>query len=117
MSRVSAIAYGQLEESTKEKVIFRREYDPYTKSWGYLAGFPEDKVNKGMIGVLDFRIYEDGTVVRGLYCEAAKNYFTKLKLVHKETDEAKMCLQALCKIEPNGKYYVGEKITRKDRCY
>ena len=31
-----------MKKSVKEKVIFRREYDPYQKTWNYLACFPDD---------------------------------------------------------------------------
>ena len=102
---------------SKEKVIFRREYDHYQKRWGYLVGFPEMEANRGRIATLDFKVYEDGKVAAGCHDEADKFYFTKLKLVHKGTEEAEMCLKALHKIHPEYEFYVGEKITRKDRCY
>lgn len=114
---IPAYVFGAKEEATKEKVIFRREYDPYMKTWGYLAGFPNDEANKGRIAVFDFKIFENGTVQGGCHDEADKNYFTKLKLVHKGTDEADMCLNALKKLHSDEDFYVAEKITRKDRCY
>ncbi len=52
-----------MAELTKEKVIFRREYDPYMKVWGYVVGFPDDEANRGKIGCLPFKIYEDGRAV------------------------------------------------------
>ena len=114
---IPAYIYGAKKEAAKEKVIFRREYDHYLKKWGYLAGFPNDEANRGRIAVVDFKILDDGTVIRGCFDEADINYFTKLKLVHKETEEAEECMKALKSFLPEENFMVGEKITRKDRCY
>lgn len=116
-SNMSATRYGQKLEATKEKVIFRREYDHYLKKWGYLAGFPNDEANRGRIAVVDFKILDDGTVIRGCFDEADVLYFTKLKLVHKNTEEAEQCMKAIKSFLPEENFVVGEKITRKDRCY
>ena len=113
---IPAYVYGAMKIA-KEKVIFRREYDQYLKKWGYLAGFPNDEANRGRISVLPFKILDDGTVIRGSNDEADKFYFTKLKLVHKGTEEAEQCMKALKSIFPNEEFVVGEKITCKDRCY
>lgn len=79
----------------KERVIFRREYDPYWKRWGYLAVFPDDEANPGRIGVIGFKLIDDGSVIFEAYQEASIEYVMNRKLVHKDTDEAKACLTAL----------------------
>lgn len=121
MSKMSAIAYGQLAETVKEKVIFRREYDPYMKVWGYVAGFPNQEANRGRIAIVSFKLDEDGKAYSYYADEADKFYFTKLKLVHKGTDEAEKCLDALKKMYPEDEYeceyFVAEKIVKGDRCY
>lgn len=116
MSKISATMYGQKVEAEKEKVIFRREYDPYMKRWGYIAGFPNDTVLTGRIGCIPFKIYEDGKAVFEPYTEVDKFYFLKKKLVHKGTEEAEACVKALEKMY-NGNYFVAEKIIKGDVCY
>ena len=32
----------------KERVVFRKEFDPYMKIWKYLAVFPDDVASIGM---------------------------------------------------------------------
>ena len=104
-------------ERTKEKVIFRREYDPYQKRWGYIAGFPDDEANRGRIGCIPFKIYEDGESVFEPYTEADKNYFLAKQLVHKGTDEAEKCLKALKDMYDDEDFVVVEKIMKGNRCY
>lgn len=119
MSKISATMYDQKIEATKEKIIIRREYDHYTKKWGYLVGFPNAEANRGRIACLPMKIYDDGRLVFECFDEADKIYFTNLKLVHKGTDEAEQVVKALKDrwSSDNEDYVVGEKITRKDRCY
>ena len=37
-----------------ERVILRREYNPFIKRWGYLAIFPDDEANPGCVGAISF---------------------------------------------------------------
>ena len=100
----------------EQKVIIRREYDPYTKRWGYIAGFPNDSVNKGRIACTSFKIYEDGKAVFEPYDEVDKFYFLSKKIVHKGTEEAEKCLKVLEEYWEE-KFVVVEKIVKGDRCY
>lgn len=114
---IPAYVYGAKKEAAKEKVIFRMEYDPYMKMWGYLAGFPNAEANRGRIGCLPFKIYENGKAVFEPYTEVDKFYFLKKKLVHKGTEEAERCLKALKDMADEEDFVVVEKIVKGDRCY
>lgn len=66
-----------------EKVIFREEYDPYTKSWGYLAIFPEDEANLGRVACIPFHKDRFNSWVFEPYTEADINYVLSKKIIHK----------------------------------
>lgn len=67
---------------SKEKVIFRHEYNPYTKEWGYLAIFPEEKASLGRVAALPF-CFNDERIVFEPYTEIDTNYMYSKKIVHK----------------------------------
>lgn len=79
----------------KEKVIIRREYDPFREEWGYLAAFPESPSNPGKILCLPFFFLEDGTAIFDAHCEVDFEYYYKTKIVHAKTDEAKKCCEVI----------------------
>lgn len=81
---------------TKEKirVIFRREYDKYAKKWGYLAIYPDDEANRGRLNCLPFKLCENYNIFES-HDEVDILYLLKRKLVHKNTEEAKRCKEAV----------------------
>lgn len=66
-----------------ERVIFRREYDPYMKEWGFLAAFPDDDAGRGLIAAVPFKIKE-GKAVFENYGEIALPYYYSKKIVHRK---------------------------------
>ena len=65
-----------------ERVIFREEYDPYRKDWGYLAIFPDDDANPGRVACIPF--YEGvGGWRFEPYTEADLGYILRKKIIHK----------------------------------
>lgn len=66
-----------------ERVIFRREYDPYMKEWGYLAAFPDDDAGRGRIACSPFKLREDGAVFEP-YTEVSFSYYYGKKIVHRK---------------------------------
>lgn len=98
----------------KERIIIRREYNPYMKMWGYLVGFPEQKANPGRICVVG--CYFNGQVMIESMCEADKFYFTNRKLVHKNTADANAVKGWLEKYY-NEEFEVVEKIVKGMEVY
>lgn len=66
-----------------ERVIFRREYNPYTKEWGFLAAFPDDECNMGMIACTPFGFNRDGRPYFEPYTEVSLSYYYGKKIVHR----------------------------------
>lgn len=67
-------------------VIFRREYNPYTEEWDYLAVLPNTPASFGKITVLCFResAYNDGRYLFDSFDEADYWYLMdKTKIIHK----------------------------------
>ena len=96
----------------KERVIFRKEYDPYRKIWGFLACFPDDEANLGRIQAIPF--------YKGMYewesyglTEVSMEYYYAKKIIHKGTDEASDCLKVLKSFFPDEEFVVCEKIMYK----
>lgn len=82
-------------DMSKERIIIRREYDPYRKAWGYLVGFPEQKANRGRICVVGCYFNRFNKLVLESMSEADKFYFLNKKLVHKNTEDADAVLHGL----------------------
>lgn len=100
----------------KERIIIRREYDPYRKAWGYLVGFPEQKANRGRICVTSCYFNRFGQIVLESMSEADKFYFTKRKLVHKNTTDADAVRESLEKYYGE-EFEVVEKIVKGMEAY
>ena len=66
-----------------ERVIFRKEYNPVTKSWGYLAAFPDDESARGRIAVSPFALNPDGTAEFEPYTEVSFSYYYKNRIIHR----------------------------------
>lgn len=67
-----------------ERVIFKREYNPYTKEWGFLAAFPDDECNRGTIAATPFGFNRDGKPFFEPYTEIALSYYYGRKIVHRK---------------------------------
>lgn len=80
-----------------ERVIFRKEYNPYSKRWQVLAGFPDDKANAGNICVVSMFKIGDEIWHEG-YREASLDYWFRKRIIHKDTDEANEALDMVQKI-------------------
>ena len=93
----------------KEKVIIRREYDPYMKLWKYLCIFPESYEGNGTYGCVSLWKNEYGQWVHEPYTSGAVSYFYKCKLIHKNNPEIEEVLKGL-KFFYDEEYQVVEKI-------
>lgn len=91
-----------------ERVIFRREYDPYMKEWGFLAAFPDDDAGRGLIAAVPFKIRE-GKAVFENYGEISLDYYYHKKLI-KRKDPAMGTLRKALEDRYNTKFRVCEKI-------
>lgn len=100
----------------KERIIIRREFNPYRKKWGYLVGFPEQEANRGKICVVGCYFDSFGTFVHEGMCEADKFYFLKRKLVHKDTADANAVKGWIEEIY-NEEFEVVEKIVKGMEVY
>lgn len=79
-----------------EKLILRREYDPFMKMWKYLAVFPEERANIGRICCVAFYFNCYNQVVFEPFCEADLGYYyKKTKRIKAKSDEAEKCKTAL----------------------
>lgn len=95
------------------KVIIRKEYNKYTKKWGYLAAFPEIPANPGRILCLPFHIAENGKAVFEPHDEADLSYYYRKKLVHANTEEAEKCCAAIDEYYNDGSEEVRIKLIEK----
>lgn len=68
---------------TTEIVIFRREYNKYTKEHGFLACFPDDEANLGRIQSLPFH-FSGVLTIYECHDEISLDYFYHRKIVHKD---------------------------------
>lgn len=106
----------------REKVIFRREYDPYTKTWGYLACFPDDEkeVYWSYIGAIPFYLNDENNPnswVREPYSSMSYNYYLHTKIIHKNDPIIPTLIAALESMQlqteiGNPGYVVVEKVMR-----
>lgn len=94
-----------------EKVIFREEYDRYTKEWGYIAVFPEVEANYGCIGAIPFKV-RNGNVVYEPFTEASMNYVLSKKIVHKRDARIPLLAEAI-EMRIGEPVKVVEKVTRR----
>lgn len=78
-----------------ERVIFRKEYNPITKSWGYLAAFPDDEAGRGRIAVSPFTLKVDGTAEFEPYTEVPLSYYFKNKIIRRHDPVANKLRDAI----------------------
>ena len=93
-----------------ERVIFREEKNPYAPNGkSFLAVFPDEEANPGRINCLPFYC-ENEITYYAPYCECSCEYYYSTRIVHKGTEEAARCLQAIERYF-DGKFTVCEKLT------
>ena len=73
-----------------ERVIFRKEYNPITKEFDYLAAFPDDEAGRGRIAVSPFALKMDGTAVFEPYTEVPLSYYYAKKIIRRNSPEMGM---------------------------
>ena len=97
-----------------ERVIFRREYNPYKKTWDYLAVFPDYTNRDGTVDCLPFYIDGRGVAWFECWCSADISYLhsNRTKIVHKNDEEIPH-LVSLLKDMYGGEYKVCERITTR----
>lgn len=66
-----------------ERVIFRKEHDPYMDIDKVLACFPDDEVNPGRIGAVSCWTDKNGRFWVDPYDEIDLSYYYKQKIIHK----------------------------------
>ena len=104
----------------KEKVIFRREYDPYMKMWKYLACFPDDPPESYgcYINGISFYLKDENdptSWVREPYTGICYRYYSKTKIIHKNDPVVPTLVAALELMnlqEDNEGFVVVEKVIR-----
>lgn len=81
---------------TMERVIFRKEKNPYTKETDYLALFPDDEANPGRVLCLPFSFDGYGTTWFEACCEVDWRYILdKTRIVHKRDAIAETLLKTV----------------------
>lgn len=86
-----------------ERVIFRKEKNPYAKDTPYyLAVFPDDEANPGRVCCLPFFFDGHGKAVFEPYGEIDIGYYYETRLVHRFDAETPKLLKALTE------YYSGK---------
>ena len=98
-------------KDNREKVVIRKEYDPYMKIWKYLCIFPEYYEGYGMYGCVAVWKTSDGIWMHDCYGAGPIEYFYKCKIIHKNSPEAIEIVTALKKFYGDD-YKVVEKIIR-----
>ena len=98
----------------KEKVIFRREYNPYRKEWSFLAVFPDETDWRGLISCVPFYFIDewDGTQTTIFECSCDMDrpyYYNKTRIIHKKDAVVDKLLSAIEK-RYNQQFRVVEKI-------
>ena len=107
----------------KERVIFRRERDPYTKKWNYIACFPDDPayVYWSFIGGIPFYLKDENdptSWVREPYASMAYGYYIKTKIIHKNDPIIPVLVAALESMELQDDpdcNYCGYQVVEKNR--
>lgn len=96
-------------KDNREKVIIRREYDPYMKIWKYLCIFPELYEGNGLWGCVSIWKDSHGYWWHEPYTAGAVSYFYKCRIVHKNTPEAAEVVNGLKELYGD-EYVVIEKM-------
>lgn len=94
-----------------ERIIFRKEKNPYTNEPSYLAVFPDDETNPGRVECLPFCIRDNGTAVFEPLCEADLWYYYKTKIVHKNDPLADKLLKTVSEYYEGLQFRIVEKLT------
>ena len=108
-----------MKDDKKEKVIFRREYNPYQKVWNYLACFPDDEkeTNWSYIGCIPFYLEDENnpdTWVREPYSSMSYSYYYGTKIIHKNDPIIPTLVATLNSMElQDGTDYDGWKVVEK----
>ena len=100
-----------------ERVIFRKEFDPYRKEWGYLAAFPDDPANLGRIEGVSFHFDGNDTAWFEPFGEMSLDYFYHRPIIHKTDQIIPKLIEAL-NIHygyEDGELKVVERITRRTK--
>lgn len=95
----------------KERVVFRKEFDPYMKMWKYLAVFPDDVASIGMwMAVPIWKV--NNHPWRESAGEVSWDYYYNMtKVVHKKDPIVEELVEIL-KFFYGGEYEVKERIAR-----
>ena len=107
--------YVRASKLDQERVIFRKEWDPYMKEYHYLCIFPDCPANPGRYCCR--AIWKDGYGhwTGDSMSECDYGYLRKCKIIHKGSDEAREALEGLNIVDPSESadgYVVVEKIMR-----
>lgn len=95
--------------TNKERLILRREYDYYLKTWKYLAVFPDERANVGKVACLPFYFSHEEVIFES-FCEASlEYYYKKTKCIKANLEEAIKCKIALEKYY-NTEFRIAEKV-------
>ena len=96
-----------------ERVIFRTEHDTENGRDNILAVFPVDKASPSKLGYVAFYFTQYGGAMFESYGEmSAEYYYKSTRLIHKNTETAQKCLDALRRYY-GGDYRIVEKITAR----
>ena len=95
----------------ENRLIIRKEYDPYMAMWKYVALYPDDDALPGRIVCQPFYFDANGRVISEPVCEMDYGYYIcKTKHVSAKSDEVAKCLAALEELHDT-KFVLREKIT------
>lgn len=95
----------------KERVVFRTENTKSAFAADYIAVFPDDEANPGMLAYVAFKLDRGGRPVFEPYAEMSRGYYYgRTKLVKKNSDDAEICLKAIMEYYPEGNFRVMEKL-------
>ena len=99
-----------------ERVIFRKEKNPYAKDTPYyLAVFPDDKAIPGRLVCVPLYFNSNGDAIFEPCCEIDKAYYYSTHLVHRFDPEAPKLLKAITDYYSNevpAKFRIIQKLPR-----
>lgn len=78
-----------------ERVVFRKDYDPYMKIEKYVAVFPDDPHNAGTLPFVALYFNGDRPVFEPYGEMCLDYYYKKTKCIYKQSDDALRCLRAV----------------------